>query len=98
MQNATHFMQALEEPGSNHHRMHYLYLCLVLIIGTFALFKLSYTKQMQFEALMLIIMSYILWGIYHHTAEQSLTWEILLEFIALGSFVFLVLSVVLFLV
>jgi hypothetical protein len=68
-----------------HHILEYSLLIAsgVLYITFLSIFKSAPTKQFTVTAL--FILYYVLWGIIHHTRDQSLHLKIVLEYIAIGA-------------
>jgi hypothetical protein len=73
------------------HLLHYLtlFVGLVLFVILFIWFKYNFTAQLIVAASGSIY--YVLWGIIHHAIENRLTRAVALEYILLGTFVFLLL-------
>ena len=68
-----------------HHLLEYLLLLTsgVLYITFLSIFKAQPMKQYIVTAL--FVLYYVLWGIIHHTRDQSLHLKILLEYFAIGA-------------
>ncbi len=70
------------------------YALLILSAGLYLIF-LTVLKGMptkQFAATAVFVLYYILWGITHHTRDQSLHLKIVLEYIAIGALALILLQ------
>lgn len=78
------------------HLFEYLLLILsgVLFLTFLAIFRAQPTKQYIVTAL--FVFYYIVWGIVHHTRDQSLHLKIVLEYIAIGAIAMMLLRSLLF--
>lgn len=66
----------------------------VLFLTFLAIFRAQPTKQYIVTAL--FVFYYIVWGIIHHTRDQSLHLKIVLEYIAMGAIALMLLRSLLF--
>ena len=80
----------------SHHVLEYALLIVsgALFLTFLAIFKAQPTKQ--FMVTVVFVIYYILWGIIHHTRDQSLHLKIVLEYIAIGAIALLLLRTLLF--
>jgi hypothetical protein len=65
-----------------------------LYITFLAVFKAQPTKQYIVTAL--FVLYYVVWGVIHHTRDQSLHLKIILEYIAIGALALILLRSLLF--
>lgn len=65
----------------------------VLYLTFLSIFRAEPTKQ--FIVTVLFVMYYILWGIIHHTRDQSLHLKIVLEYIVIGAIALMLLRMLL---
>ncbi len=78
-----------------HHLFEYLLLVTsgVLYTTFLSIFKAQPTKQYIVTAL--FVLYYVLWGIIHHTRDQSLHLKTILEYIAIGAIALILLRTLL---
>lgn len=98
MQNAILLSTITEEEGRQTHKWDYLALLAFLAFLTYVLLFFAKTRQLRFHALTIMVLGYVLWGLIHHTREDTLTWTIMFEYVGLLTFVSILLVVLFFLV
>lgn len=96
MQNAISLGALTEEPGRPSHTLDYAVLATFLFAFVFVLLFVAKSRELRFQALMIMVLGYALWGIVHHMREDTLTWNILLEYIGIAAFISSVLAVLFF--
>lgn len=65
------------------HFWHYLILILVITAGGLVFFATP-DKMVKFQIGSLTALAYILWGIFHHLVENSLNFQIVVEYSLIG--------------
>ena len=80
----------------SHHLFEYLLLLTsaALYLTFLAIFRAQPIKQ--FTVTGLFVLYYVLWGIIHHTRDQTLHLKIVLEYIAIGAVALILLRTLLF--
>ncbi len=73
------------------HVVHYLLLVLGIFVISVLFIFFRYNRPAEILLSALLSIYYIIWGIIHHKIEGRLTQLISLEYILMGSFVFLLL-------
>lgn len=68
------------EQDFKRHKLYYLVLAVILLLGFSGFLLLSFDKQIQFVISIVICVSYAIWGIAHHYAEKNLNWKIMIEY------------------
>lgn len=74
-----------------HHILEYGLLTVSAILYLIFLTILKSQPQKQFIATTIFVLYYIVWGIIHHTRDQSLHLKIVLEYIAIGALALIIL-------
>ncbi|OGK39117.1 hypothetical protein A3F34_01130 [Candidatus Roizmanbacteria bacterium RIFCSPHIGHO2_12_FULL_44_10] len=79
------------EADVRHHLIEYLLLLSsgVIFLVFLSIFRGEHTRQ--FIVLTVFIAYYIIWGIIHHSRDQSLHLKIVLEYIIIGALAFVLL-------
>lgn len=62
------------------HTIHYLMLIIILCLGFGSFLYFSFDRHTQFIIGILTCLSYAVWGIAHHYAENNLNWKIVVEY------------------
>lgn len=55
-------------------------LIIILSLGFGSFLYYSFERQTQFTIAILTCLSYTVWGIVHHYAENNLNWKIVVEY------------------
>lgn len=58
----------------------FLVLFLILLIGAYAFLHFSYSSQLQEIVIVILGLSYFLWGIVHHWRDRTLYFRVVLEY------------------
>ena len=66
------------------HLPHYLSLLGIFILGVLGFVIFSYDKGFQIAILAAIAISYVVWGIIHHSIHKDLYLAVVLEYIAVA--------------
>lgn len=66
------------------HFSHYFSLVTIFIAGIVGFYIFSYDKSFQLSVLIALALSYVSWGIIHHTIHKDLCLAIVLEYIAVA--------------
>lgn len=69
---------------SEKHTGYYSSLLLILFLGVFLFVQLTGQKQMQQLVIGFIALSYVLWGILHHSLHHDLRLKIVVEYVLMG--------------
>jgi len=77
------------------HLMEYLVLLVGLLLFSILFWYFSYNRSIQIAITGLASISYVLWGIIHHVVEGRLNRQVAMEYILVGTLVFLLLLTVL---
>lgn len=62
------------------HKLHYLSLILILIVGYSGFIFFSFDRPTQLLIGIAVSFSYTIWGTVHHFAEHNLNWKIMVEY------------------
>lgn len=66
------------------HIPHYISLIAILVAGILGFYIYSYDRGFQIAVLMSLALSYISWGVIHHTIHKDICLAIILEYIAVA--------------
>ena len=64
------------------HFVHYLVLIIILLLGGGAFLYFNYLRTAQMIVLLLTGITYVIWGIVHHSLEGDLHQKIILEYLS----------------
>ena len=78
----------------DYHVWHYLVLVLGLVTFFSLLYIFSYSTPISLIISFFGSLFYVLWGIIHHALEKRVYKEIVLEYVLIGIFMFLLLTLV----
>lgn len=78
----TPFFNISEEEIKTH-LVHYLILIFIILVGGIS-FIFFQDHIIRFTIGLLLVVSYILWGIFHHFLESNLNSKIVIEYILIG--------------
>lgn len=73
------------------HLPHYVSLISIFIAGVIGFFVFSYDRQFQIAVSLALVLSYVSWGIIHHTLHKDICLTIILEYIAVAILGFIML-------
>lgn len=62
------------------HKLHYLSLIIILIVGYGGFLFFSFDRPTQLLIGIVVSLSYVIWGAVHHLAEHNLNWKIMIEY------------------
>ena len=68
----------------DYHLGYYFFLITVLVLGIFAVWRLSPNKDLQMIAFILLSIVYALIGIIHHLLDHDLVGKIVIEYILIA--------------
>ena len=68
----------------------YLYL-LVGLVSLLGLYTFRYSSSLQINIILIAVVLYLIFAIFHHKKDKSLTPEVLIEYILLGILAFVLL-------
>lgn len=71
---------------------HYFVLFLWLLLHGLAFVWLNHLELIRNLVLLSACMGYVLWGIIHHYLEHDLDWQIVIEYVLLGTLGFILVS------
>jgi len=57
----------------------------ILFAGALGFYLFSYDRIFQVAISIAIALSYVIWGIIHHSLEKDLQWEIVVEYLVVAS-------------
>jgi hypothetical protein len=67
------------------HIFHYLSLLAILVAGVIGFWLFSYDRLFQVAVGVAIAVSYVAWGIVHHTIHEDLHASVVIEYILVAS-------------
>lgn len=73
------------------HLPHYVSLISIFVAGVIGFFVFSYDRQFQIAVSLALALSYVSWGIIHHTLHKDICLTIILEYIAVAILGFIML-------
>jgi len=78
------------------HRVHYLILVIILLIGLSAFWFCRYQKFIQVWVVIFTSLAYVAWGAIHHYLDKDLHFKLMLEYLSTAIFgVIIILSLLL---
>lgn len=69
---------------NNHHLLQYCILFLLLGTSFFAFVRLSGFPQKQFQIGLVMAITYLLWGIFHHLYDRDFHIKVMIEYAGLA--------------
>ncbi len=63
------------------HPLHYFFLLSLMLVGLWGIFWFSYDASTQFAIVVSMAISYVVWGIIHHSQHHDLHMKIVFEYI-----------------
>ncbi len=72
----------------------YLVLVLILIAGIVSFYLVRGNPAMQFRIGIVTSISYVVWGILHHTLEHNLHKKIVVEYLLIGAIAIVLLATI----
>lgn len=63
------------------HTLHYSILFLILAFGFLGFWYFSYNPLLKRSVILVMVASYLAWGIIHHLVERNLNFKIVVEYI-----------------
>lgn len=66
------------------HFSHYFPLIIIFIVGVLGFYLFSYDKFFQIGVAVILAVSYVFWGIIHHTIHKDIYFSVILEYIAVA--------------
>lgn len=66
------------------HLPHYISLIAILVVGFIGFYVFSYDHFFQVGVVIALSLSYISWGIIHHTLHKDICLTIVLEYVAIA--------------
>ncbi len=66
------------------HLPHYVSLISIFVAGVIGFFVFSYDRQFQIAVSLALALSYVSWGIIHHTIHKDICLSIVLEYVAVS--------------
>lgn len=66
------------------HLSHYFSLITIFIAGIIGFYVFSYDRSFQLSVLIALALSYVSWGIIHHTIHKDICLAVVLEYIAVA--------------
>lgn len=66
------------------HLPHYVSLISIFVAGVIGFIVFSYDRQFQIAVSLALALSYISWGVIHHTLHKDICLTIILEYIAVA--------------
>ena len=64
---------------------HYLSLGTVLSLALGLFWVFNYNRQIQIGIILATGLSYVLWGVVHHTIKKDFHWQVLAEYLAVAA-------------
>ena len=64
---------------------HYLVLLAILTIGLVGFFVFSFDSAFQIAILILVAISYVVWGLVHHAVHKDLYWGVVIEYVVVAT-------------
>lgn len=74
---------------------HFIILALILVGGVVAFFWVSPNSSLQFIIGIITSVSYVLWGLIHHSLQHDLHKRIVVEYILIGAIAIILLATIL---
>ena len=72
--------------GISKHLPHYFVLFGVLFAGILAFILFSYDRTFQTIVAVAVAISYVIWGLVHHSIHRDLYFSVVLEYLAIAAF------------
>jgi len=74
------------------HRLFFHHLILLVILSSGLLFFLlsSHNPQLQLRIIILVLLAYILWGVFYHYFERNLTFFVFFEYVLVATVAFVI--------
>ncbi|MDP1759921.1 MAG: hypothetical protein Q8L01_00395 [Candidatus Woesebacteria bacterium] len=66
------------------HFSHYFSLIAIFIVGILGFYLFSYDKIFQIGVAVVLAVTYVLWGIIHHTIHKDIYFLVILEYITVA--------------
>ena len=66
------------------HFSHCFSLIAIFIVGILGFYLFSYDKIFQIGVAVVLAVTYVLWGIIHHTIHKDIYFSVILEYIAVA--------------
>ena len=66
------------------HLPHYISLASILAAGLIGFIVYSYDQKFQISVVLALALSYVSWGIIHHTIHRDISLSIILEYVAVS--------------
>ena len=66
------------------HLSHYFSLITIFVAGIIGFYVFSYDRSFQLSVLIALALSYISWGIIHHTIHKDICLTIVMEYVAVS--------------
>lgn len=74
----------------SNHLLHYIVLGLIFTTVFLSRLFLTFNEQLLIQALFVVSIIYVGWGIYHHYREHDLSTKIVIEYILIASIAILI--------
>ncbi len=72
------------------HAFYYLLELIVLLGGFFSIYMLSFSFNLQLLTLVIVLMFYVLMGVFHHAIHHNLRTKIVIEYLLISILIFAV--------
>lgn len=66
------------------HLPHYLPLVGIFLAGIAAFIIFSYDRFFQMSVAISLSLAYLIWALVHHSIHEDLSWEVILEYLAIS--------------
>ena len=76
-----------------HHHFYYFAELVVLLVGFFSIYMLRFSFQLQLTTLIIVLVFYVVMGIFHHATHHNLKGKIMVEYVLVSM---LILAIFLF--
>jgi len=77
------------------HALHYIVLLFILCVGIWTFFQLSGNSFLQLWVGIITTISYVAWGLIHHTIQKDLHAKVVIEYILIGAIAIVLLTTML---
>lgn len=69
------------------HHFYYFAELVVLLVGFFSIYMLRFSFQLQLATLIIVLVFYVIMGIYHHATHHNLKGKIMIEYLLVSALI-----------
>lgn len=66
------------------HTFHFTILLLLFLVGFIAFARINGNPREQILITILMGITYVVWGLFHHYFEHNLNWKVVIEYISIA--------------